>query len=39
MIKDDTIVIEINYIDQDHLIVDTEKIREDFENIMFEIEE
>jgi hypothetical protein len=35
----DNVLIPIKYIDSEHLIVDTEKIREDFENFISDLED
>lgn len=35
----DTISIPITYADEEHLMIDTDKIREEFENFMIELEE
>ena len=37
-IKGDSIIVPIIYSDEDHLFMDTDKIKEEFENFLTELE-
>lgn len=38
-LQGDSVLIPIRYADKEHLIVDTEKLREDFENFISDLED